>query len=607
MNGQKLYRSVATSAAAVGMVALVGCSFAGEDVEDAAVSQPSSGVEGPVQTSNLVLEDNVYEIGETTATAVEVDETVLRVPVAEAGELDLRGVGDIVYSNEGPKFRLEIESINRVGDDLVFEGREAALTDVIRQGRIRVSTKFANQDQGDVATRHQKLDFNDDDGAIEPVDFDIDLGGDARLSDSGDEMVEGSIAGDLGAIFEVEVDDDEIVEQRVETVGNIDIEGDWELTTGDGSTLVAPVYEEVIDFDLFGIDHTIEPYVSTGFSVDGSVDSGMIEASLSANAQGIRAGVMIDESGSSGTTTGGSGGSGGSGGGGGGGGDADQLEQELSLDSGGMDVEQTIEPGYDGFGVGFGGDGEGEVELDWQIEVGVEVIGQGLSTEELATARPVQTSLEAHGDLERPSCSHAGSISNVGFASMYNNQIARIDDYTDAQSASHLSGVVDGCEADGSAAECTTNSDCGGGERCLGGICQPDTDLTVTLDWQDEINLDLNVQNGTDIYNSDEPGGEYDDGQLFLSSCGGCGGEDEFQYYEVFGFESVDDAMSDTFQIWISNESGYHEQSGDDDEIDASYTLTITDRNEFQKVFNGTIDSEAGSTSVTYEYTLPGG
>ncbi len=591
-----------------------GCSALGDDPEQPAPESETGFAPAPVvpveaeEVEPVVLHDHIYEIDH--GAHIDFGDGVWTVPVADAGDLAQRQVGDVLVVDVEPQQAKRITSISESGSDLIIYGEEPEITDVIKHGKFQVlipaheiSAQFDEPTEDRIidiggtpefSQRQQELSYTHDfsDDIPQPPDFGYDFS--HELFQYTNDSATVSMDMDAGVDFkpsliaEVEISFSDIA-ARVELIGhaeawaNFDIYAEESFTYERGFTI--PITDYTIDIDPPILDpfvFTLEAFLRGDLRVTG-YGAGEYNPEFSVTGD-LRAGVTQGLS--SGTDT--------------------------VFDHG---VVPSAEVGGDKFDLSM----EGNVQFG--LDAGVAMYrGSNTSGNKLAEAVPLSANFSANGQIQTnpPICPYDIKLTIDSFA--------RTFDPGHRWDARHVTVDRDGdipapgCQSENDPAECVEDIDCrdagspganvsGASMACedTGGTgvkrCVPAADLNVSMNWTSEANLNLYVTtpDGETLSYANPGPNSGMNGQMYQTSCGGC---------EESGGNYVETALhdgstsSDVFYIWVENPDGFHD--GDSSQ-DISFTLNVNHGDTFDETFYGMISGEEGSKSMTYRYTVPAG
>ena len=604
MMNHKSYTRQTKWLALLGLGFFAGCSFFGDDpveqVPEIEAEPEAQWIEAQ-EVGPVTLYDNVFEVDRSTLQHAEVGDDILTVPISEAGSLRDRQVGEIIYSENQPLFGLEIAHIETRDDQLVFSGEEPELTDVIKEGKFQVYLPPAIVDEQGMAVDKEDLiiDMVDDTSHQEfqqrhqeLIDREIDVMSADYSTDFSDydvlELTHGNttlrVNGELrfrpGVVATVEVSGFSASDIAVglEASGQAKLEAGWELEVAEafnmGRSFDLPVTTPV-NFSVLFLQFTVEPFLAGRTKASGSG-----EATYSQNfvAQGGVAAGVTAEIGST-------------------------PEPYFTTNFSTRNDQRAERPSLV---VGM------EASLKLQIEAGVRLyLGGNTNGSKLAEAVPLQATFTANGQLDQHNCSYDAELTFDAYARTY--VPSNYWDYNYDGFSTEGDFSAPGCMREDKPDQCQIDTDCrtsgitsGAQMACVSGTCEPDSDMLITLDWDDDLNLDLYVSTPDDvIISNEEPEPDYTNGHMFEASCGGCEGAESAQgaqgYTEQVLFDGAD--VSDEFHIWVVNTDGMHDESSEQEVI--PYRLTLNHRDVFEETFTSRMSTEAGTSSVVYRYKVP--
>lgn len=605
MTNHKGYTRQTKWLALLGLGFWAGCSFFGDDPAEQVPpvdTQPESQWVQPEQIEPVSLYDHVFEVDPSIAKHVEYDEEMLSIPLAKADTLQDRQVGDIVYSDEEPPFVLEISAIENNGDYLHFHGHEPELTDVVESGEFEVFLPPAIIDESGMAVDKEDLiiDMVDDEQGQEfqqrqqellsnLTEHEIDvMSADYGVDFSDWDILELShgnttvrVNGELrfrpGVVATIKISSFNDISVGLEASGQAKLQAGWEVEVADAFDMERsfdiPVTDPV-NFSVVGFQFTVEPYLAGRTKASGSGDATYKQDFVAQG--GVAAGVTTQ-------------------------------------------IGSTPEPYFTtNFSTRNSNSAERaslavnlEASLQFKLEAGVRLYrGSNTNGNMLAQAVPLQANFSANGQLSQPDCPYDASLTFDAYVQTHSPSHHWDHNYTGFSTDGDFSAP--GCMREDEPAECQIDSDCrsggptqGASMACESNVCVPDSDMIITLNWDSDVNLNLNVSTPSgEVISNANPDPTYESGEMFEASCGGCdGGADPdpaVGYTERIIFDGAD--TSNEFHIWIDNDDGFHDDSA---EGEVPYLLTLNHRDVYEETFTSRMSGEAGSSSVVYRYKVP--
>lgn len=577
-----------------------------EDGADAPSPDPNSGsqvdsAEEATPSDGLQLWSNVYRLSEDERTHLAVEPARVVVDTSAPGRLTERQPGDVLLYEHGEGFWRRIEEVQSSGGQIIYQTRQARLTEVVQRGEfvleIPSSGQLAQQERDVVRVRRQNLGLNDvleaaASAAEEGVDYqkvdsfrlEQDLGSSNGSTFANQEIelsTEGALVFEPGYKIYIKVSSAGLDEFEFSVFGDLTLDADWVVAVNEGQPANAVQTDSIardlplcsgngsigplncqngrpeLEFSLLGMTYKFYPKLTVGLGWEGG-GSGRMEGGFEASGY-IKAQYHYVDGRSSFNTE----------------------RPTVSADA--------DDPDYDG-----------QVQMHVSAKARLSFVGEGAGAK-LLEAVPFEGRFDMDGYFEAQSCRFSSKLEMSGHFTNYGFPKSGswpLYDYT-AFDLAHDVSQLDDCSFDnmGNQLPCGSHSDCPDDQLCgETDHCVSRSPMRVALQWSEgeaDLTLFMEDTEGRRVGVGNPDGsndGRSTDAWKEIASSGGDGNS----FGEVI---VVDRPRTGEYDMWVENASDLGSR-----EEPIRYSLFVTQGQEPAERIRGYLAPEPQAKSVKYRY-----